>query len=56
MKFLLIIWLITRGDGQYAEPLGGIESAEFKVKETCMAALEAIKAKAKYINGVCVEG
>lgn len=55
MKYLLIIWLITRGDGNYAETLGGMESAEFKTKESCAAALESVKTKAKFIDGVCTE-
>jgi len=54
MKFILILWLVTRGDGMFAENLGGIESAEFRSQETCEAALKTVVERAKYINGACV--
>lgn len=56
MKYILIIWLSSVYDaGTYAEKLGAIESAEFKTKESCAVALDAVKAKAKFIDGVCTE-
>jgi hypothetical protein len=47
--FVLIIWLSV------AWTDGAIATHEFSTGDSCLAALRAVRAKAKWIDGVCVK-
>jgi len=53
MKYYLVLWLTFFGSGD-AIPDGSIASMPMESYSSCQKALDAVKKKAKQINGICI--